>query len=76
MQKLLSRKFWLAVLAVVSTLAGLDLEPHQHAVVGIVAVVYLLVEGAIDRKRAEGVVDAVQRGLELGREVSTKGASE
>lgn len=76
LKKLGSRKFIVTLIGLVSALLGLDLELHQHAVVALVAVVYVIVEGTIDRKRAEGLADDIKRGLELGREVSTKGASE
>lgn len=78
LQKLASRKFFVTLLTVVITvfgaLVGLDLQLHEKAIAGVVAVVYLLVEGNIDSKRAQSVAEAVQRGLELGRGASAKGA--
>jgi len=76
LQKLGSRKFIVTLFTLASALAGLDLDPLQLGVIGVVATVYVLAEAIVDRKRAEAIANSVQRGLELGREVSTKGASE
>ncbi|HLV65297.1 MAG TPA: hypothetical protein VKY73_05775 [Polyangiaceae bacterium] len=80
LQKLASRKFFVTLLTVTLTvfgaLMGLDLQPYEKAIAGIVAVAYLLVEGTIDSKRASAVAEAIERGIALARETPAKGGAE
>lgn len=70
LQKLGSRKFLVTLFSLVTALAGADLDPIQLGIVGAIATVYVVVEGLVDRKRAESVAADIQRGIELGRGAS------
>lgn len=68
--KLLSRKFLVTAGALSSVLLGADIEPLRMAIMGAVAVVYILTEGLLDRARAEELRSAVEQGLAVAQQAT------
>jgi len=73
LQRLVSRKFWCTAGVFLSGLLGVD--PTRLAIIGVVVGIYVLIEGLIDKARAEAVAAAVEEGLAIGRKLtSSEGA--
>ena len=75
MDKLKSRKLWVAVLTIVALLVGrkFDVDVTADAVVAIVSVVYLLAQGWVDA-RANGGISEVEHLRRLA--VAVKGSAD
>lgn len=67
LQRLGSRKFLITVSALLSALLGADIDPARLAIIGVIAGIYVLVEGLIDKSRAEQFGEAIEKGLAIGR---------
>jgi len=71
-KKFLSRKFLVAIAAVLAALQNEHLHPWHVALIGVVAIVYIAGEALIDR---EGVImRELERGLEVGRDAVEAGS--
>lgn len=68
LQRLGSRKFLITVSTLLTALFGTDVDPVRLAIIGLVAGIYVLVEGLIDKSRAETFGEAIEAGLAIGRE--------
>lgn len=72
MHKLLSRKFLVTLGSLAAVLLDSGLSSLQLAVVATVAVTYVLAETFLDRRSVEMVAQAVEGGLELGRDAGAR----
>lgn len=69
MQKLLSRKLGLSLAAIAAIVLEID-DPVKAGVVGVVAAVYVIAQGLVDKAAAERVASAVEQGVAEGRKAS------
>jgi hypothetical protein len=67
MGKLLSRKLWVTVGALVATLGDLGLDTTHTIVTGAVACIYVIAQSFVDRAEVEKVAKSIERGLAEAR---------
>lgn len=67
LERMGSRKFLVTLSALLGAYMAGEIELSRLAIMGLVAIVYVIIEGMIDKTRAEQVADDVGKGIEMAR---------